>query len=224
MSTKLTLDVSMKGLAFQESRVSHWEIRLKTVWKPCLSQGPQWFKINKTFLRKGWAKSRLPYPGPSPPPDVILPVSCGIPRRALSQVLCRDTLQSFIYNLLVFAWFMKGFGTHAQVWLCFLKQMWSLEVTPVVYVWPWLPPLRQGLCCPPCPQVSDSSRAPRLQCHPCGNPHGCLLRQGRLFLVADIPYICNVYDLVSCAWSSECLWRVEGMKGMKGWWLRSTRL
>lgn len=72
-----------------------------------------------------------------------------------------------------------------------------------------------------CPQVSDSSRAPRLQRHPCGNPHGCLLRQGRLFLVADIPYICNVYDLVSCARSSECLWRVEGMKG---WWLRSTRL
>ncbi|KAF6089357.1 solute carrier family 14 member 1 (Kidd blood group) [Phyllostomus discolor] len=44
-------------------------------------------------------------------------------------------------------------------------------------------------------QVGNCSRNARLQRHPRGNTHGCLFRQGRLFLVAVIPRMCFVHDM-----------------------------
>lgn len=83
-----------------------------------------------------------------------------------------------------------------------------------------------GSCpsCAFCPQVRHCSRAPGLQCHPGGNPHGCLFRQGKLFLVAIIPCICYVHDLVSCTWFSKCLFeKCIGEEGNGGsYYLGST--
>lgn len=131
MSFKLKLDVSegtMKGLAFQESNVSHWEIRLKTVWN---AKNPDPVKVlgdlKEIRIFSGKAeRKQTAFPGPSPSAAAILPEVCVIPWRTLFHVhISVLSVQISLHNLVVSAWSIKGFETHAQVRLCFLKWMRS---------------------------------------------------------------------------------------------------
>ena len=121
---------------------------------------------------------------------------------------CSVGISVFFLHIFYFSMFLLVFGFY-RLWNAFLNisfsnvnLIWNLQVS-LICKSSQRPP-RKCPCCVSCPQVSNCSGTAWLQCHPRGSAHGCLFRQGRLFLVALIPCMCFIHDLVSCTWSSKC--------------------